>query len=72
MREEYVCGVAGGVFHDDGDEVNDRGVVDYDDHDDSNDSDNVDCNDGCDFVITAIIGTLRFSDATATRTSKKQ
>ena len=49
MREEYVCGVAGGVFRDDGDEVNDRGVVDYDDHHDSNDGDNVDCNDGCDF-----------------------
>ena len=49
MREEYVCGVAGGVFHDDGDEVNDRGVVDNDDHHDSNDGDNVDCNDGCDF-----------------------
>ena len=49
LREEYVCGVAGGVFHDDGDEVNDRGVVDYDDHHDSNDGDNVDCNDGCDF-----------------------
>ena len=48
LKEEYVCGVADGVFHDD-DEIDNHGVVDYDDHDNSNDGDNIDDNDGCDF-----------------------
>ena len=46
LKEEYVYGVVGGVFHDDGDEIDNHGVVD---HDGIIDGDNVDDNDGCDF-----------------------
>ena len=37
------------IFHDDCDEIDNLGVVDYDDHDGIDDGDNVDDNDGCDF-----------------------